>query len=130
MPIGGKLRLKGDSKSGGVKKKKKAKKVEHKQAKDFVDELNQQQDEPNVTKSEKQVKQEAISIVSGKNYEEEFALEMAKAKEGKTRSTPWGSSFRTPPEVLHGYTEKIKRNANAEQRLDVRCAMKADKFCK
>lgn len=28
--------------------------------------------------------------MSGKAYEQEFALEMAKAKEGKSKSTPWG----------------------------------------
>eukprot|EP01024_Parvocaulis_polyphysoides_P049418 TRINITY_DN4785_c0_g1_i1.p3 TRINITY_DN4785_c0_g1~~TRINITY_DN4785_c0_g1_i1.p3 ORF type:complete len:131 (-),score=25.39 TRINITY_DN4785_c0_g1_i1:290-682(-) len=130
MPIGGKLRLKGDKISGGVKKKKKSKKtVENLEDQIVVGDTNQPE-QPNVTQRDKSAKQESISIVSGKTYEEEFCFEMAKAREGKTRSTPWGSSFRAPPEVLHGYTEKVKGDVNAEQRLDVRCAMKADKFCK
>lgn len=39
---------------------------------------------------------------SGKTYEQEFDLEMAKAKEGKVKNTPWGSSYRAPPTILHG----------------------------
>jgi len=30
-------------------------------------------------------------------------------QEAKTRSTPWGSSYRAPPEVLHGYSGKVGR---------------------
>lgn len=35
-------------------------------------------------------------------YEQEFALEMQKAKAGKVKNTPWGSSYRAAPEILHG----------------------------
>lgn len=92
---------------------------------------------------------------------QEFALEMVKAREGKTKNTPWGSSFKQvrgqkallckkrptcqargnitqlecpilleqAPEILHGYTKKVK-GKTAEERLDMRAAMKSDKFCR
>ena len=66
---------------------------------------------------------------SGKTYEEEFSLEMKQALQGKVSSTPWGSSYRAPPEVLHGYDKKIKPK-NASERLDLRSAMKSDKFAR
>ncbi|KDD75162.1 chromatin associated protein KTI12, partial [Helicosporidium sp. ATCC 50920] len=59
----------------------------------------------------------------GKTYEEEFALEMVKARQGKAKSTPWGSSFAPPPEVLHGYNKKVT-GKTAEERLDMRSAIK------
>ena len=40
--------------------------------------------------------------MSGKAYEQEFALEMAKAAGGKAKSTPWGSGYAQAPEILHG----------------------------
>ncbi len=40
--------------------------------------------------------------MSGKKYEDEFALEMAKAREGKSKATPWGSGYSKAPEILHG----------------------------
>ncbi len=48
------------------------------------------------------VKGVSISVQSNKTYEQTFDLEMKKALEGKTKNTPWGSTFRAPPEVLHG----------------------------
>lgn len=48
------------------------------------------------------VKGASISVQSNKTYEQTFDLEMKKALEGKTKNTPWGSTFRAPPEVLHG----------------------------
>ena len=62
-------------------------------------------------------------------YEEEFALEMEKSRQGKAKSTPWGSGFRAAPEVLHGYDRKVT-GKTAEERLDMRAAVKADKFCR
>ena len=47
----------------------------------------------------------------------------------KVRSTPWGASYRAPPTILHGY-DKVVSGSNAQERLDLRCAAKADKFCK
>ncbi len=40
--------------------------------------------------------------MSGKNYEDEFALEMIKVKTGKAKATPWGSGYAVAPEILHG----------------------------
>jgi hypothetical protein len=54
---------------------------------------------------------------------------MARLKEGKARSTAWGSTFRAPPPVLHGYDRKVK-GVTASERLDLRAASKADKFAK
>lgn len=71
----------------------------------------------------------AISVQSGKTYEQEFDFEQKRLKEGKTRTTPWGSTFRAPPEILHGYTTKVT-GKNPQERLDLRCASKSDKFCK
>jgi hypothetical protein len=48
------------------------------------------------------VKAAGVSVVSGKTYEDEFALEMAKARAGKAKSTPWGSGYAAAPEILHG----------------------------
>ncbi len=50
-------------------------------------------------------------------------------QEAKSKSTPWGSGYRAPPTVLHGYSSKVT-GKNAEERLDLRCAAKSDKFCK
>ena len=54
---------------------------------------------------------------------------MEQARQGKTKNTPWGSTFRAPPEILHGYDKKIKPKT-ASERLDVRAAMKSDKFAR
>jgi len=79
---------------------------------------------------EKKIDPKAIDPITGKTYEEIFDLEMKRAAEHRQRgSTPWGSSFRAPPEVLHGYTKKVK-GKTATERLDLRSASKADKFCK
>jgi hypothetical protein len=47
----------------------------------------------------------------------------------KVKTTPWGSSYREAPEILHGYSSKVK-GETASERLDMRAATKADKFCK
>ena len=44
----------------------------------------------------------AVSVQSGKTYEQEFDFETTRANEGKTKNTPWGCSYRAPPEILHG----------------------------
>ena len=74
------------------------------------------------------------------------------------KNTPWGSSFRAPQQILHGklpvkqahaslsYTtqailiglvaptsagyDKAITGKTAHERLDIRCAVKTDKFCK
>ena len=67
--------------------------------------------------------------MSNKTYEEEFALEINKAKEGKAKSTPWGTGYKSAPSILHGYSKKVT-GKTAEERLDLRSAMKSDKFCR
>jgi hypothetical protein len=40
-----------------------------------------------------------------------------------------GQGYRAPPPVLHGYSAPVTGETH-EERLDIRCAKKADKFCK
>jgi len=54
---------------------------------------------------------------------------MEKAKKGHAKDTPWGQRYKKAPKILHGYTAAVKGNT-AEERLDMRAAMKSDKFCK
>jgi hypothetical protein len=44
----------------------------------------------------------AINVQSGKTYEEEFDLETKRMAAPKVKNTPWGSSYRAAPEILHG----------------------------
>ncbi|KAL6767417.1 hypothetical protein ACKKBF_B35150 [Auxenochlorella protothecoides x Auxenochlorella symbiontica] len=118
MPVGGKLVLKGGLHVGVEKKKKK-------KSKKSTKELTE---EELATKSERE-KAQGISVQNNNTYEQEFALEMQKAKAGKVKNTPWGSSYRAAPEILHGYDRKISGHT-AEERLDMRVAIKTDKFCK
>lgn len=115
MPLGGKLVLKGGHTLQGVKKKKGKKKS--------------QQQKPDAEQHNGEEGKAAGVSATGKTYEEEFSLEMEKAKEGKVKNTPWGSSYRDAPEILHGYTVKVT-GKTAEERLDMRAARKSDKFCK
>ena len=108
MPIGGRLTLKGGlvvSKTGVEKKKSKKKK-----SKDGVDKKEEEEGAATT---------KGISVMSNKTYEEEFSMEMSRAKTGKERSTPWGTGFRKAPEILHGYQQKVK-GKTAEERLDMR----------
>lgn len=67
-------------------------------------------------------------------YEELFPYEKKRQLEGKGRSQCWGTNYREAPEVLHGYTERWKDkktiDMSAEERMDLRCGSKADKYCK
>jgi len=47
----------------------------------------------------------------------------------QVRSTAWGSTFRAPPTILHGYSHAVT-GKTAQERLDLRAASKADKYCK
>lgn len=117
-----KLSLKGGVPWGVSKKKKK------KVPKDLA--LDTEAEIPQILGVDgKPIDPKSVSVQSGKTYEQEFSLQMEKAKSGKVKNTPWGSSFRAPQEVLHGYSAPVK-GANAEERLDLRCAIKTDKFCK
>ena len=40
--------------------------------------------------------------MGGGSYEQEFAAEIARAKTGKAKATPWGSGYGKAPEILHG----------------------------
>ena len=62
-------------------------------------------------------------------YEKEFKFETARMQEGKARSTAWGATYKAPPEILHGYNRKVTGDTY-EERLDLRCAKKADRMCK
>lgn len=118
MPVGGQLVLKGGLKvtSTGVEKKKKNKKKKKHQ---------QNGEEKTDTNQEGQ----GISVMSNKTYEEEFSREMERAKTGQGKSTPWGSGFRKAPKILHGYHQVVS-GKTVEEKLDIRAAMKSDKFCK
>ncbi|CAD7696492.1 unnamed protein product [Ostreobium quekettii] len=121
MPVGGKLHLKGDKPLKGVKKKRKQKKG--------VAVVPAEEGEKEGQKSKKPAVDPASVSATGHTYEQEFPSEVEKGREGKTRNTPWGSSYRAPPQILHGYRVEVKGD-NAQERLDLRCAKKADKFCK
>jgi hypothetical protein len=73
---------------------------------------------------------EPVGITTkGKSYEEEFEFEKKRIEAGSNKSTPWGSSYRAAPAILHGYTAKVT-GKTAEERLDMRAATKTDRFCK
>ena len=67
-------------------------------------------------------------------YEELFPYEVKRQQEGKGRTQCWGTNYRAAPEILHGYRESWKNKKShemsVEERLDLRCGGKADKFCK
>merc|ERR1712130_119443 len=72
----------------------------------------------------------SISVMTGTTYDQEFAFELEKLKKGgHTKSVPWGSTVRAPPEILHGYSAPIVPK-NASGRLDLRATSRSDKFCK
>lgn len=120
MPIGGKLVLKGGTALKGVEKKKK-------KQKSVAEVVEDQQQDKGLDPSKPTSQAPALQV--GKAYEQEFEFETKRMQEPKVRNTPWGSSYRAPPEILHGYNTKVK-GVNAQERLDIRCASKADKFCK
>lgn len=121
MPLPGKLMLKGgvSLKPGGAGVKKKKKKSTGDDAgAGSSGAAADSSAAPDEEKPEKKL-----------TYEEEFVFETERVKEGKARSTPWGTSYRKPPAVLHGYDKEVK-GVNPSERLDLRCAVKADRMCK
>ncbi|KAK3262859.1 hypothetical protein CYMTET_28311 [Cymbomonas tetramitiformis] len=65
----------------------------------------------------------------GQTYETIFHYETQRMKDAKGRSLCFGTNYREAPEILHGYTRKVK-GKTSEERLDKRCAQKADKYCR
>lgn len=129
---------------GGVPLKGSVKKIKHKKSKAVAAAADSDDEEQHVQQEEqapagaqpdtqpgatRKVDPHAINVMSGKSYEQEFDLEQQRMKKPKVKSTPWGSSYRAAPEILHGYTSKVT-GKNASERLDMRAATKADKFCK
>ncbi|GFH24271.1 uncharacterized protein HaLaN_22034, partial [Haematococcus lacustris] len=125
----GRLVLKGGEPLGGIQKKK-AKKP--KKVGDVAEVQDGQVEEASASvvdpSAPKPVDPAAVNVMSGKKYEEEFEFEKLRRETGKARSTPWGSTYRQAPEILHGYTKKVL-GVTAEERLDIRASTKADKFC-
>eukprot|EP00882_Tetradesmus_deserticola_P003555 GHRQ01003763.1.p2 GENE.GHRQ01003763.1~~GHRQ01003763.1.p2 ORF type:complete len:130 (+),score=53.47 GHRQ01003763.1:1200-1589(+) len=129
MPIGGKLVLKGGVPlKGKVHKKQKKTKVTQEPAEDDAAATAAGGAEDS-SKQVAKVAPTAINVQTGKCYEQEFELEQLRMAKPKVKTTPWGSSYREAPEILHGYTSKVKGETPSE-RLDMRAATKADKFCK
>eukprot|EP00197_Chlamydomonas_leiostraca_P008801 CAMPEP_0202864208 /NCGR_PEP_ID=MMETSP1391-20130828/4542_1 /ASSEMBLY_ACC=CAM_ASM_000867 /TAXON_ID=1034604 /ORGANISM="Chlamydomonas leiostraca, Strain SAG 11-49" /LENGTH=131 /DNA_ID=CAMNT_0049543927 /DNA_START=36 /DNA_END=431 /DNA_ORIENTATION=+ len=131
MPVGGRLVLKGGETLEGVKKKKKSKKPKDVNPEDPEQQAQGEAVEPGTAdpNKPKPIAPTAVNVMSGKNYEQEFEFETQRMAAPKARATPWGSSYRAPPEILHGYKHKVT-GKSAEERLDMRSASKADKFCK
>jgi len=136
MPVGGQLVFKGGEPLGGVKKRKK-KKSGPDDAAAPVQQENSPADESADpaklrtvrTTAGKAAKPGAVSILSGKTYEEELSSEIRKSETGQKKNTPWGSTFVQAPKILHGYDREVTGDT-AEERLDIRCAQKGDKFCR
>eukprot|EP00298_Acanthocystis_sp_HF-20_P019999 c24539_g1_i1.p1 GENE.c24539_g1_i1~~c24539_g1_i1.p1 ORF type:complete len:145 (+),score=68.12 c24539_g1_i1:22-435(+) len=130
--VKGKLSLKGLDKDKEKKKNKKSKRK--------IEEV--EQNEANETKEKKVAKEEEfapeITYVPGgsaknKTYEDLFPHERERYENGRVK-TLWGSSYRDAPEILHGYSEpwraKAPNQMSVEERLDLRSAKKADRYCK
>ena len=138
MPVGGKLTLKGGvslkAKAAGVSKKPPSSKAKAKQPLEDGrgEETKPDESVPGITVAPAS----RFGDVKGNTYEDEFHYEttrrkIAQEKKGSMiRSTPWSSTYREAPDVLHGYKKKYTDEENtAELRLDLRCAQKRDKFC-
>ncbi|KAL3148999.1 hypothetical protein ABBQ32_001853 [Trebouxia sp. C0010 RCD-2024] len=133
MPVeSGKLKLNLKGGTPWVEKKKKKKKANvldtSEQPEAEVTPAETPQSGPTTTTGGK-LDPTAVSVQSGKTYEQEFAPEIERAQTGKSKTTPWGSGYRPAPPLLHGY-KRIVTGENASERLDMRAAVKADKFCK
>ena len=126
---GGKFTFKGGGDLGVKKKKKKSKKAK--------DEDKAGGDGAGVVEQGMSVGQGIGGDPGGDakgTYEELFPYEKKRQAEGKGRGQCFGTNYREAPEVLHGYTESWKNKKlsemTAEERMDLRCGSKADKYCK
>ncbi|KAL6753165.1 hypothetical protein V8C86DRAFT_2733960 [Haematococcus lacustris] len=127
----GRLVLKGGEPLGGIQKKK-AKKP--KKVGDVAEGQDGQVEEASASvvdpSAPKPVDPAAVNVMSAGGLLGAAWLQFEKLRRetGKARSTPWGSTYRQAPEILHGYTKKVL-GVTAEERLDIRASTKADKFC-
>ena len=147
MPLG-KLTLKGGETLGGVKKKKKKKQsASTPAALDSADRFSSAADEaaaaPTQPKSSTHAAEEQAQDAAGKQsasahparvdpklqYEREFEHEAERMSKPKARANAWGVTYQEPPPILHGYDRKVTGDTY-EERLDLRCAKKADRMCK
>jgi hypothetical protein len=126
MPVSGKLVLKGGQTlvSKDIKKKSKSKKKKRDPAAE-VTARETTGSQPTSTEPGPEKEQGRI----GEAYEKEFKFETERADSAKPRSTAWGVSYRKPPSILHGYSAPVTGDTR-EERLDLRCAKKADRMCK
>lgn len=134
MPIGGKLVLKGGVAlgAGGVDKKKKKKKS--KDGGGGASDAAAAAAEAAATTTTTTKTTAAAPLPQDKlpqSYEKAFDIEARRLQQGRERSTAWGASYRpvAPGAVLHGYSTPVT-GATAEERLDLRSAAKADRYCK
>jgi hypothetical protein len=70
----------------------------------------------------------------GDTYAKQFPYEAARQAQGRGRTVSFGTNYRAAPDTLHGYNsswkDKKTNEMSYEERLDLRAATKADKFCK
>lgn len=133
MPIGGKLVLKGGATLGGGVEKKKKKKKASKGVDDAAEAATAAGDGSSGAagpSSSSHPQQEVLPKDKLPTaYEKANPFEAKRLEKGQERATAWGASYRKPPAVLHGRTAPI-RGDTAEERLDLRAASKADRYCK
>jgi hypothetical protein len=136
MPIGGKLVLKGGATLGGGVEKKKKKKKANKGVDDAEAAAMAAAGDGGSgaaaaagPSSSSQPQEVLPKDKLPTAYEQANPFEAKRLQQGQERSTAWSASYRKPPAVLHGRTAPI-RGDTAEERLDLRAASKADRYCK
>ena len=79
-------------------------------------------------------KDKADKTDGGDTYATQFPYEAARQAQGRGRTVSFGTNYRAAPDTLHGYAhswkDKKASTMTYEERLDLRAATKADKFCK
>lgn len=143
MPIGGKLVLKGGATLGGGgggvdKKKTKKKKAAAAAGSDAAAAAaaggagtSASAAAASAAASGPPQKEELPKDKLPNAYEKAFVIEARRLQQGQERANPWGASYRPPPAgaILHGRSVAINGDT-AEERLDLRSAAKADRYCK
>jgi hypothetical protein len=125
----GKLLLKGGETVGGVSKRKHKKKKKAAEEPSLAAATKDQASPSAAADASKSSEQAAGTEPTKFEYEKEFKFETERMKESKARSTAWGATYRAPPKILHGYDRQVQ-GVTYEERLDLRCAKKADRMCK